>query len=61
MVDLSAAPFHLDADAIAWVESMIAGMTDEQKIGQLFVNMGSSRDPDYLKGVLNDFHIAAVR
>ncbi|MCA0438100.1 MAG: beta-hexosaminidase [Actinobacteria bacterium] len=61
MVDLSAAPFHLDADAIRWVEETIAGMTDEEMIGQLFVNMGSSRDPDYLCGVLDEFHIAAVR
>lgn len=61
MVDLTAAPFNLDADAVAWVESTIAGMSDEEKIGQLFVNMGSSRDPEYLKGVLEEFHIAAVR
>ena len=61
MVDLSAAPFHLDAPAIQWVEETLAGMSEEEKIGQLFVNMGSSRDPAYLQGVLDDFHIAAVR
>ncbi len=61
MVDLTATPFHLDEDAVAWVEETIAGMSDEEKIGQLFVNMGSSRDPEYLKGVLDQFHIAAVR
>lgn len=61
MVDLTAAPFHLDAEAVRWVEDTLAGMTDAEKIGQLFVNMGSSRDPEYLKGVLDDFHIAAVR
>lgn len=61
MVDLTALPFHLDAESVAWVEETIAGMSDEEKIGQLFVNMDSSRDPDYLKGVLDQFHIAAVR
>lgn len=61
MVDLSAAPFHLDKEGIDWVEQTIAAMSDEEKIGQLFVNMGSSRDPEYLKGVLDQFHIAAVR
>ena len=61
MVDLSAAPFHLDEESIRWVEDTIAGMSDEEKIGQLFVNMGSSRDPEYLTGILDDFHIAAVR
>ncbi len=32
-----------------------------KKIGQLFVNMGASRDEEYLKSVLNNYHIGAVR
>ncbi|WP_420175251.1 glycoside hydrolase family 3 protein [Luteococcus sp. OSA5] len=61
MVDLSAKPFNLDAEAISWVEDTLAGMSDEEKVGQLFVNMGSSRDEDYLTEMVDKYHIAAVR
>ncbi|MGI5950958.1 MAG: glycoside hydrolase family 3 protein [Brooklawnia sp.] len=61
MVDLTAAPFNLDAEGVAWVEDTLAGMSDEEKIGQLFVNMGSSRDEDYLTEMVQKYHIAAVR
>lgn len=61
MVDLKAAPFNLDDEAVAWVRDTIANMTLEEKIGQLFVNMGSSRSEEYLKGMVDDYHIAAVR
>lgn len=61
MVDLRAIPFNLDEDGVAWVETTIAGMTDEEKIGQLFVNMGSERSEEYLTAVLDEFHIGAVR
>ena len=37
MVDLRAKPFHLNDEQIQWVENTIAGMTLEEKIGQLFV------------------------
>lgn len=61
MVDITAQPYNLDDAGVAWVRETIASMTIEEKIGQLFVNMGSSRDEDYLAGMVNDFHIAAVR
>ena len=61
MVDLTAQPYNLDAEAIAWVEDTLAGMTDDEKIGQLFVNMGSSRDEAYLTEMVQKYHIAAVR
>lgn len=38
-VDLTALPYHLDPQQIAWVEDTIAAMTDEEKVGQLFVNL----------------------
>lgn len=61
MVDLKAQPYNLDDEGIAWVEDTLAAMTTEEKIGQLFVNMGSSRDEEYLKGMVENYHIAAVR
>ncbi len=61
MVDLKAKPYNLDDEGVKWVKDTIASMTTEEKIGQLFVNMGSSRDEAYLTDVLNNYHIGAVR
>ena len=33
---LAGAPFHLDDDALAWVGTTLAGLSPEQKVGQLF-------------------------
>lgn len=61
MVDMKAKPFYLDDEDCRWVEETIAGMTIEEKIGQLFFNMGSSRDEDYLKMTVNKYHIGGIR
>ena len=37
-VDLTAKPYNLSAEDIKWVEQTIAGMTEEEKIGQLFIS-----------------------
>ena len=39
MIDLKAKPFYLNDAQIAWVRDTLAGMTQEEKIGQLFVLM----------------------
>ncbi len=61
MVNLKSAPFNLSDADIAWVNETIAGMTIEEKIGQLFVNLGASRDPEYLKNIVTNYHIGAAR
>lgn len=61
MVDLKAKPFNLDDEGVAWVQQTLAGMSDAEKVGQLFVNMGSSRDEAYLTEMVQRYHIAAVR
>lgn len=61
MVDLKAKPYYLSEEAIAWVEETIAGMSDEEKVGQLFVNMVADRSPEALKKVVDNYHIGAVR
>jgi beta-N-acetylhexosaminidase len=38
-VDLRAIPYELDADRVDWVETTLAGLTLEQKVGQLFFNL----------------------
>ena len=61
MVNLKAKPYNLDEQGIKWVKDTIANMTLEEKIGQLFINMGASRDEEYLKSVLDNYHIGGVR
>lgn len=61
MVDMKAKPFHLTDEDCKWVEDTIADMSLDEKIGQLFFNMGSSRTEDYLKMTVNDYHIGGIR
>ena len=60
-VDLTAKPYNLDGEGIKWVEETIANMSDEEKIGQLFINMGAERTEEYLTDILNNYHIGGVR
>ncbi|TQJ39680.1 gluconate kinase (SKI family) [Arthrobacter sp. SLBN-112] len=60
-VDLASAPFNLDADAIAWVEGTLGAMTLEEKIGQLFINHNNDYSPEYLDGVLENYHVGGMR
>lgn len=60
-VDLKAKPYNLSDSDIKWVNDTINSMSIEEKIGQLFINMGSSRDKEYLTNILNNYHIAGVR
>ncbi|HQY33220.1 MAG TPA: glycoside hydrolase family 3 N-terminal domain-containing protein [Actinotalea sp.] len=61
MVDLRAMPYYLDDEGVRWVEDTIGSMTDEEKIGQLFVNMGASRTEEYLTDVVSRYRFGAVR
>lgn len=61
MVDLSQAPFHLDRDAIDWVERTIASMTPEEKLGQLFINLNVSFDEGYLDTVVQRYGVGGIR
>ncbi|WP_342429343.1 glycoside hydrolase family 3 N-terminal domain-containing protein [Neobacillus sp. FSL H8-0543] len=60
-VNLKAKPYYLNDADIDWVKETINSMTLEEKIGQLFVNMGSSRSEEYLTDMVNNYHIGAVR
>ena len=59
-VDLKAKPYYLSDEDIKWVEDTIAGMSLEEKIGQLFFNMGSSREEEYLKMTVNKYHLSLI-
>ena len=61
MVDLRAKPYNLSDADIAWVESTIASMTDEEKVGQLFWQLTSSNQEDYLKDLVQNYHVGGCR
>jgi beta-N-acetylhexosaminidase len=61
MIDLTAKPYFLNASDVRWVEETIAAMSLEEKIGQLFINMGSSRDEAYLKDAVTRYQFGGVR
>ncbi len=61
MINMKEKPFYLTDEDCKWVEDTIAGMTLDEKIGQLFFNMGSSRDEDYLKMTVQKYHIGGIR
>jgi hypothetical protein len=61
MVDLSQAPFHLDAEALAWVEQTLSSMTLDEKLGQLFINLNTSFDEGYLDTVVGEHAVGGIR
>jgi len=61
LVDLKAKPFYLSDGDIDWVENTIAGMTIEEKIGQLFINHFHDLDFDQAKEIIEKYHIGGAR
>ena len=61
MVDLRAKPYNLTDADIAWVENTIAGMTDEEKVGQLFWQLTASQEEAYLKELMEKYHLGGCR
>ena len=67
LVDLTAKPYNLTPAQIQWVEETIAGMTVEEKAGQLFTAM-FNHGKDHFGGntftnqeILEKFHVGGVR
>lgn len=60
MIDLKANPFFLNDEGIAWVNRVKSEMTLEEKIGQLFVPIGYSGEPEYLQNVMLNHHIGGI-
>ena len=60
-VNLKEKPFYLDDEGVRWVQETIAGMTLEEKIGQLFIHLGRSTDEGYLRGMVERYHIGGAR
>ena len=61
MVNLRAKPYCLNDADIQWVESTIAAMTDEEKVGQLFWQLCLSDNETYLKDLMERYHVGGCR
>lgn len=61
LVNLKAKPFYLNDEDIAWIESTIAEMTIEEKIGQLFINLFLDLDPEKSKKLIDKYYIGGAR
>lgn len=61
MVNLKAKPFNLNDEQIKWVEETLGSMTEDEKIGQLFINLTLQRDEESLSKLVNEYHIGGVR
>lgn len=59
-IDLSGNPFYLNDRQIGWVQSTFAGLTTEEKVGQLFCVMGGDYSPDRLRDMVAAGKIGGV-
>ena len=55
-MDYRAKPFYLNDAQIAWVEDTLAGMTTEEKIGQIFCITDVTTDPEALRALVETYH-----
>ncbi|MBR4701304.1 MAG: glycoside hydrolase family 3 protein [Oscillospiraceae bacterium] len=60
MLNLKAKPFYLDDAAVSWVSRTLAELSDEEKLGQLFVPIGYSGAPGYLDNFIHRYHIGGI-
>ncbi len=61
MVDLKARPYYLSDEDCKWVQDTIAGMNDEEKVGQLFFQLTSSHEEAHLKELMEKYHLGGCR
>lgn len=59
-IDLAGNPFYLSEDDIQWVKETKARMTDDEKVGQLFVPMGLSGDDGLVYHLTKECHIGGI-
>lgn len=60
-MDLSGKPFYLDEEQTEWVKTTLAGMTTEEKLQQLFIEMTRSMDEDCLVQAVRTQKFGGVR
>lgn len=60
MIDLKGRPFYLKDEQVAWVETNLASMTVEEKVGQLFCVMGQDYAPEALLEMVEKGRVGAI-
>ena len=60
LVNLAAKPFYLKDRDIEWVESTLAAMSLEEKVGQLFCLEGEEHDEAHLDALLEQMNPGGV-
>ena len=61
MVDLKAKPYCLSDSDVKWVEDTVKSMSDGEKVGQLFFQLTASQDEEYLKELVEKYHVGGCR
>lgn len=61
MVNLKQKPFYLNEEQIKWVEDTLASMTEDEKVGQLFINLTLQREEAAITRLCQTYHIGGVR
>jgi hypothetical protein len=51
----------LDTEAIAWVQSTIDAMAEDEKVGQLFINLNNRFDDDFVNHIVDTYHPGGMR
>ena len=59
--DLTAAPYDLAEDAIAWVRDTIDAMDLDEKVGQLFINLNNRFDDEFVNRIVDGYHPGGMR
>lgn len=61
MVDLKTNPYNLSEEDCQWVRDTIAGMSEEEKVGQLFFQLTASHEEEHLKELMEKYHLGGCR
>lgn len=59
-INLKSNPFYLSDEDVKWVEDTKAGMSLNEKVGQLFVPLGLASDEGFLHHLIDDCHIGGI-
>lgn len=59
-MNLKGKPFYLTDEDIAWINETISGMSEEEKLGQLFCLIAWGSDEEFLKGLVNKYKAGGV-
>lgn len=59
--DLTAVPFELDSEAVRWVRETIRSMSEDEKVGQLFINLNNRFDDTFVNRIVDDYHPGGMR